>query len=207
MLLAPDGFQKNPMYRFAVETRLGRAAWAWTDRHAITVRSWIRGLRRMRIIPAHIEHFALHHTEDHAMRTLVAHTWKTHRAFWPTRRGSQQAWDGLAARRVAVHAVFGTRDAIIPWAWSKPWRSLSSDHVHMFVSVPPKLAISDLVRKMKGRSSYKLQREFLELKKRYWGRKFWGRGYFSTTNGAISREGNPPLISCPSDTKSSACSI
>ena len=63
---------------------------------------------------------------------------------------------------------------------------LSRDHVHMFVSVPPKLAVADLVRKMKGRSSYKLQREFPELKKRYWGRKFWGRGYFSTTNGAIT---------------------
>ena len=63
---------------------------------------------------------------------------------------------------------------------------LSRDHVHMFVSVPPKVAIADLVRKMKGRSSYKLQREFPELKKRYWGRKFWGRGYFSTTNGAIT---------------------
>ena len=65
---------------------------------------------------------------------------------------------------------------------------LSRDHVHMFVSVPPKIAIADLVRKMKGRSSYKLQREFTELKKRYWGRKFWGRGYFSTTNGAITED-------------------
>ena len=38
--------------------------------------------------------------------------------------------------------------------------ALASDRVHMFVSVPPKLAISDLVRKMKGRSLYKIQREF-----------------------------------------------
>ena len=65
---------------------------------------------------------------------------------------------------------------------------LSREHVHMFVSVPPKIAIADLLRKMKGRSSYKLQREFPELKKRYWGRKFWGRGYFSTTNGAITED-------------------
>ena len=65
---------------------------------------------------------------------------------------------------------------------------LSSDHVHMFVSVPPKLAISDLMRKMKGRSSHKVQREFLQLKKRYWGCHFWGRGYFSTTNGAITED-------------------
>ncbi len=65
---------------------------------------------------------------------------------------------------------------------------LSQDHVHMFVSIPPKLAISDLVRKMKGRSSHKVQREFPQLKKRYWGRHFWGRGYFSTTNGAITED-------------------
>ncbi len=65
---------------------------------------------------------------------------------------------------------------------------LSSDHVHMFVSVPPKLAISDLVRKMKGRSSCKVQREFPAIRKRYWGCRFWGRGYFSTTNGAITED-------------------
>ena len=65
---------------------------------------------------------------------------------------------------------------------------LSSDHVHMFVSIPPKLAVSDLMRKMKGRSSHKVQREFPHLKKRYWGRHFWGRGYFSTTNGVITQD-------------------
>ena len=63
---------------------------------------------------------------------------------------------------------------------------LSSDHVHMFVSIPPKLAVSDLMRKMKGRSSQKVQRDFPELGKRYWGRLFWGRGYFSTTTGNIT---------------------
>nr|WP_245924799.1 transposase [Aliiruegeria haliotis] len=55
----------------------------------------------------------------------------------------------------------------------------------MFVSVPPKLAISDLVRKMKGGSSFKVQREFPAISKCYWGCRFWGRGYVSTTNGAI----------------------
>jgi len=63
---------------------------------------------------------------------------------------------------------------------------LASDHVHMFVSIPPNLSVSDLMRKMKGRSSHKVQLEFPQLKKRYWGRHFWGRGYFSTTNGAIT---------------------
>ena len=49
---------------------------------------------------------------------------------------------------------------------------LSTDHVHMFVSVPPKLAVADLIRKMKGRSSYKLQREFPELKNNIGGASF-----------------------------------
>ena len=65
---------------------------------------------------------------------------------------------------------------------------VSSDHVHIFVSVPPKLAISDLMRRIKGKSAFKVFREFPKLKKRYWGCHFWGRGYFSTTNGAITEE-------------------
>jgi len=65
---------------------------------------------------------------------------------------------------------------------------LASDHVHMFVSIPPNLSISDFMRKAKGRSSHKVQREFPQLKKRYWGRHFWARGYFSTTNGAVTEQ-------------------
>ena len=65
---------------------------------------------------------------------------------------------------------------------------VSSDHVHIFVSVPPKLAISDLMRRIRGKSAFKVFREFPKLKKRYWGCHFWGRGYFSTTNGAITEE-------------------
>ena len=40
---------------------------------------------------------------------------------------------------------------------------LSSDHIHMFVSVPPHVAISDLMQRAKGRSSYKIQMEFPEI--------------------------------------------
>lgn len=65
---------------------------------------------------------------------------------------------------------------------------LSCDYVHMFVSVPPKIAIADLVRRMKGRSSYRVQREFPYIRKRYRGQRFWGGGYFSTTNGAITED-------------------
>ena len=63
---------------------------------------------------------------------------------------------------------------------------LSREHVHMFVEIPPHIAVCDFVRRVKGRSSHRVQMEFPELRKRYWGRHFWARGYFSTTSGNIT---------------------
>tara|TARA_R110002074_G_scaffold72295_3_gene166594 strand:- start:57 stop:476 length:420 start_codon:yes stop_codon:yes gene_type:complete len=63
---------------------------------------------------------------------------------------------------------------------------LARDHVHMFVSVPPHLAISTVMQKIKGRSSRRVQMEFPEVRKRYWGRRFWARGYFSTTSDNVT---------------------
>lgn len=63
---------------------------------------------------------------------------------------------------------------------------LSKDHVHMFVEIPPHIAVSDFVRRVKGCTSRKIQQEFPELRKRYWGRRFWARGYFCTTSGNIT---------------------
>jgi len=64
--------------------------------------------------------------------------------------------------------------------------ALSRDHVHMFVEIPPHVSVSDFVRRAKGRSSRKIQQEFEHIRKRYWGQRFWGRGYFSTTSGNIT---------------------
>ena len=65
---------------------------------------------------------------------------------------------------------------------------LSMDHVHMFVSIPPHHSVSDVMRRIKGRTSRKIQMEFPELRKKYWGRHFWARGYFCTTSGAVNDE-------------------
>ena len=65
---------------------------------------------------------------------------------------------------------------------------ISKDHIHIFCSIPPYISVSEYMKKMKGKSSYKLQREFPELKKKFWGRHFWGRGYFSTTSGNVTDE-------------------
>jgi len=56
----------------------------------------------------------------------------------------------------------------------------------MFLSIPPKLLLSDIMQRIKGRSSRRIQMEFTELRKRYWGRQFWARGYFLTTSSSIT---------------------
>jgi putative transposase len=65
---------------------------------------------------------------------------------------------------------------------------LSNNHVHMFVEIPPKHSVSDFMRRVKGCTSRKIQQEFPELRKRYWGRRFWARGYFCTTSGNVTNE-------------------
>ena len=65
---------------------------------------------------------------------------------------------------------------------------VSKDHVHIVVSAPPKMAPSEIMRRIKGRSARKLFEEFPELKRRYWGKYFWARGYFCVTVGQMTEE-------------------
>lgn len=65
---------------------------------------------------------------------------------------------------------------------------VSQDHVHLFVSVPPHLAISKLVQYLKGKSSYKMMQENKQISRLFWGRHLWARGYFVATSGNITDE-------------------
>ena len=80
----------------------------------------------------------------------------------------RQAWEGFE-----IHIVRGV---------------VSRDHVHILVSCPPEMAPSEIMRRLKGRTSSKLFEEFPEIKRRYWGRHFWARGYFCATVGQMSEE-------------------
>ncbi len=57
------------------------------------------------------------------------------------------------------------------------------DHVHLVLSVPPKYSIAETVGFLKGKSAIKIFDMHLELKKRYWGRHFWAKGYCVSTIG------------------------
>ena len=66
--------------------------------------------------------------------------------------------------------------------------NLRPNHVHLLVSAPAHLSPAKMAQYLKGKSSYRLQREFRELQKRYWGQHLWGRGYFCATVGAVTEE-------------------
>ena len=57
------------------------------------------------------------------------------------------------------------------------------DHIHMLVSIPPKMSVSSLVGYLKGKSSLMIFEKFADLKYRYGNRHFWCRGYYVDTVG------------------------
>ncbi|KAF5035135.1 IS200/IS605 family transposase ISDra9 [anaerobic digester metagenome] len=65
---------------------------------------------------------------------------------------------------------------------------VSSDHIHLHLSYSPQLSVSDIVRRIKGRSARMLLQEYSELKKRYWGGHFWAIGYGGWSSGNITDE-------------------
>lgn len=60
---------------------------------------------------------------------------------------------------------------------------LKPDHVHMCLSIPPKLAVSNVVGYLKGKSAITIARKFGGRKRNFTGEVFWARGYFVSTVG------------------------
>ncbi len=62
--------------------------------------------------------------------------------------------------------------------------NIQSDHVHLVLSVPPKISISKVMGILKGKTAIKIFKSFSGLRtKPYWGNHFWSRGYCSSTVG------------------------
>ena len=60
---------------------------------------------------------------------------------------------------------------------------VSKDHVHLYLSIPPKFAVSEVVGTIKGRVAVRMFKDFPGLRKKFWGKSFWGKGYFVSTVG------------------------
>lgn len=118
-----------------------------------------------------------------------------------------QRSNGHTVSSMTVHIVWSTkyRYSVLQGDIKKRCRSLliqiceaedvailkgvvSGDHIHMHISYRPSQSISQLVKKLKGRSSRKLQQEFPELGKKYWGQHFWAIGFGCWSTGNITDE-------------------
>ena len=62
--------------------------------------------------------------------------------------------------------------------------NIQKDHIHLIVSVPPKISISTLMGTLKGKTAIKIFKSYPQLKvKPYWGNHFWAKGYCVDTAG------------------------
>ena len=60
---------------------------------------------------------------------------------------------------------------------------LQADHIHMYISIPPKYAVAQVIGFIKGKSAIHIARTFGGRKRNFTGENFWARGYFASTVG------------------------
>ena len=102
-------------------------------------------------------------------------------------------WVPKYRKKVLVGAVATrVRDVIRQIATEHELTILSGkvarDHVHVFVSYRPHQDVSTIVQWLKGISSRVLLQEFAHLRKAFWGKHFWARGYLAVSSGTITDE-------------------
>ena len=119
---------------------------------------------------------------------------------------SEQRVNGHTVSRLTVHIVWSTkyRYSVLQGDIQKDCRKIliqicdaegvnilkgvvSKEHVHMHLEYRPSQDISSLVKKLKGRSSRKLQEKFPELRKKYWGASFLGNRFWLLEYGQYYR--------------------
>jgi len=72
--------------------------------------------------------------------------------------------------------------------WPVISKEIQPDHVHLFVSIPPAIAVADAVKILKGTTARKLFQRFPWLKSRLWGGNLWSPSYYVGTAGNVSAE-------------------
>lgn len=62
------------------------------------------------------------------------------------------------------------------------------DHVHCFVTAPPKMSVSIIVKYLKGITARKLYEEFPEIRNKLWKGQIWNHSYYCETIGSVSED-------------------
>lgn len=70
--------------------------------------------------------------------------------------------------------------------WPVISKEIQPDHIHLFLSIPPAVAVADTVKILKGVSARQVFSRFPALKKRLWGGHLWSPSYYVGTAGNVS---------------------
>ena len=62
------------------------------------------------------------------------------------------------------------------------------DHIHCFVSAPPKLSVTDIVKYLKGITGRKLFEKYPAIRQKLWKGQLWNHSYYVETIGSVSEE-------------------
>jgi putative transposase len=72
--------------------------------------------------------------------------------------------------------------------WPVASKEIQPDHLHPFVSIPPAIALADVVKVLKGTTARWLFQRLPSLRKRLWGGHLWSPSYYLGTAGNVSAE-------------------
>ena len=72
--------------------------------------------------------------------------------------------------------------------WPVITKEIQADHVHLFLTIPPSVAVATVVKILKGTTARKLFLNFPQLKKELWGGHLWAPSYYVGTAGNVSAE-------------------
>jgi len=65
---------------------------------------------------------------------------------------------------------------------------VEQDHAHCFITAPPKLSVTTIVKYLKGITGRKLYEQFPEIRSKLWKGQLWNHSYYCETIGSVSEE-------------------
>ena len=106
---------------------------------------------------------------------------KVHIIFLPKYRKRILHWKYAEIVRDEIRKICIENEVVII-----TWK-MAFDHIHLFVSYPPYLSISDIVKRIKWKSAHKVL-GIPELRKVFWWKSFWSRWYLAVSSWSITDE-------------------
>ena len=103
-------------------------------------------------------------------------------------------WCSKNRKPILVDAVeVETKKLIAEICISEEWEigaiEVMPDHIHLFLSAPPTISPTEIVKRLKSITAISLFYRFPDLKKRsFWGSGLWGKGYYVGTAGTVTAE-------------------